>query len=72
MKTAKCFIKKITQKFVKSEKGEVAVTYILLAAGIITILAFVLVPGLRTFATNLISSLTTWFNGVDAELFGTS
>lgn len=59
-------------KLVKSEKGEGAITYILLAAGLITILAFVFVPGLRDFAEDLVADLGTWFGGIDDNLFGTS
>lgn len=71
MKKSKKFLSNL-MNLLKSEKGEGALMYILLAAGLITILAFVLIPGLRTFASSLISSLTTWFANIDDNIFGTS
>lgn len=68
---AKEVIKKFIKKFVKSEKGEGAITYVLLVAGLITILAFVLLPGIKAFAASILTSLNTWFTGITGNLFGT-
>lgn len=72
MMSVKRFIKKLTNLFVRSEKGGSTLTTILFLAGLVTILAFVIVPELRRFAENIMETLGTWFNGIDERLFGVS
>lgn len=58
--------------FLRSRKGEVTITYVLLAAGLITILAFVIIPGLRIFTEDLISNFGNWYDGIESQIFGAS
>lgn len=41
-------------------------------AAAVVIAAFVIIPGLRTFATTIMTALSTWWNNVQGSVFPTS
>lgn len=65
------YVKQKMMRGVRSEQGDVSVNYILLTAALIIVLAFVIVPQLRTFASDVLTSFETWSNTVNDEIFAT-
>lgn len=51
-----------------SKRGFGVNEIIAIAAGII-IAVFIVVPGLRSFATSVMQGLTGWWNGISGSLF---
>ncbi|MEM1724710.1 MAG: hypothetical protein QXW71_02910 [Thermoplasmata archaeon] len=65
-------IKKHFSKITKSNKG-IGIAELIGIAALFIIAAFVLIPGLRTFAQNVITALNTWWtNTVSSKIFPSS
>lgn len=63
------YVKQKMKRGVRSEQGDVSINYILLTAALIIVLAFVIVPQLRTFASGVVTSFGTWSSDVTNEIF---
>jgi len=62
MKMVASDLKRATEKF-SDEKGEFALSSVIGIAVVLIIAAFILIPGLRAFATGIINALNTWWTG---------
>lgn len=62
MNLAALNIKRAAEKFAE-EKGEFAVSSVIGVAAALIIAAFILIPGLRTFATGIMTTLNSWWSG---------
>ena len=63
----------LVRKVMKNERGEGSLGVIIGACAVVIVAAFVLIPGLRTFATSVITSMTTWYSTtMSGKLFPTT
>ena len=66
----KSALKRGCDKFVQGEKGEFGMSAIIgIAIGLI-VAAFILIPGIRAFATGIITDMQTcWSNSISGQIF---
>jgi|YNPMSStandDraft_1061717.scaffolds.fasta_scaffold22654_5 hypothetical protein len=65
-------LKKHFSNLSKSNKG-IGIAELIGVAALFIIAAFILIPGLRSFAQNVINALNTWWtNTVSSKIFPTS
>lgn len=63
---------KLAEK-IKDEKGEFGLGSVLSVVAVLIIAAFILIPGLRSFAQSLINSLNNWWtNTIMPSIFPTN
>lgn len=61
------------ERFLKEEKGEVGLSYIFMIAATCILAAFIIIPGLRTLATSVMTGVQNWWsNTISNEFFQTS
>ena len=60
-------------RLLRSEKGERIAGMITAVAVVLVVAAFIMIPGLRTFATTVMTALTNWWtNTVASKIFPTT
>lgn len=56
--------------FLKDEEGDAGIGFFLTIATSLIVCAFVFIPGVRSFAAGIVSSLQTWWsNNIQAKIF---
>ncbi|HAS72957.1 MAG TPA: hypothetical protein DCS67_02300 [Clostridiales bacterium UBA8960] len=62
--------KRLIKHVVESEKGEFGISSIIgIAIGLI-VAAFILIPGIETFATNIMTDMQSWWtNSIGSQIF---
>ncbi|TCT17031.1 hypothetical protein EDC18_101327 [Natranaerovirga pectinivora] len=61
------------KEFVKREEGEFGIGWVIGVAIVLIISAFVLVPGLRGFAEDIMEKVEGWYsNTIEAKIFNAS
>jgi len=60
-------------KLLRSEKGEGIAGMVTAVAVVLVVAGFIMVPGLRNFATTVLNAMTTWWtNTVASKIFPTT
>lgn len=64
------FAKILNCKLLKDERGEFGMSSIIGVALGLIVAAFILIPGVKTFATNIIADMQTWWTAtVSGQVF---